>query len=165
MTLDTEGLRAQNQRLCLGGGFEVHLSRVEVPSFALVLFSPGREEEIMDGMQRALGDVLASPCISSDGIISVIAWASCSVTSALTSGFRPTPAVDDHCNIVVIDGKRDGDVYVTWSDGMVMTGVHWDGDATNVLRPSSSCRSELRRGVVVKVLHPAFVHRSGAVTT
>ena len=64
-------------------------------------------------------------------------------------GFQPTPAVDDHCNIVAIDGKRDGDVYVTWSDGMVLTGVQWDGDVTSVLRPSSSCRSELRRGEVV----------------
>ena len=53
------------------------------------------------------------------------------------SGFRPTSAVDDHCNIVAVDGKRDGDVYVTRSDGMVMTGVQWDGDAVNVLRPSS----------------------------
>ena len=37
---------------------EVHLSRAEVLSFALVLSSPGREEEIMDGMQRAMGDLL-----------------------------------------------------------------------------------------------------------
>ena len=69
MTLDTEGLRAQNQRLCLGGGFEVHLSRVEVPSFALVLFSPGREEEIMDGMQRALGDVPISGSTADNAVL------------------------------------------------------------------------------------------------
>ena len=39
-----------------------------------------------------------------------------------------------------------------------MTGVQWDGDVTNVLRPSSSCRSELRRGEVVKVRTlPSFI--------
>ena len=53
------------------------------------------------------------------------------------SGFRPTPAVDDHYNIVAVDGKRDGDVYVTRSDEMVKIGVQWDGDAVNVLIPSS----------------------------
>jgi len=176
------------------------LSRPDAPTFALLFSSPGQEEAILDGMQAALGDVpilggssadnaaladwsqfakagvshdtVAPPSISKDGIAFVIAWTSCFVTSALTSGFRPTQhrgvvtAVDTDRTIVAIDGQSASAVYKTWSGGAVMTGVEWEGDAANVLRPSSFMPlGELCQGRITKVLHPAFIHEHGGVTT
>jgi len=176
------------------------LSRPDEPAFALLFSSPGQEEAILDGMQAALGDVpilggssadnaglgewrqfakagvshdtVAEPSVSEDGITFVIAWASCSVTSTLTSGFRPTPhrgvvtAVDADRTIVAIDGKSASAVYETWSDGAVMTDVEWEGDTATVLRSSAFMPlGELCQGEIAKVMHPAFIHKHGAVTT
>jgi len=180
--------------------FYACLSHPDAPTFALLFSSPGQEEAILDGMQAALGDVpilggssadnaglaewsqfakagvsddtVVQPSISKDGITFVIAWTSCFVTSALTSGFRPTQhrgvvtAVDTDRTIVAIDGQSASAVYKTWSDGAVMTGVEWEGDTANVLRSSSFMPlGEMCQGRITKVLHPAFIHDHGGVTT
>lgn len=178
--------------------------RTDTPSFAMLLGCPGDEEIVIGAIQDAIGEntpiiggssadntvseqwkqiakvgnssfQTAAPTVSSRGITIAIAWASCEISTILTSGFRETEhkgtvtkvgTADHGRTILEIDGRPAQKVYEQWSGGAVLRGVEWKGDIASILASTSFCPlGQPCQDGRLRVLHPASMNRkSGAVT-
>jgi len=104
-----------------------------LPSFVVLLGSPGQEEIVLDGLRAALGDevpilggssadngneqfwrqiaktgrsglTVGAPSVSSNGITIAIGWASCQTATTLTSGFNKTTF---KAKVTKVEGEGD----------------------------------------------------------
>ena len=115
--------------------------------------------------------------MSENGVVVVVAWCTCEVSTTMTSGFyqteckgNVTKVSEDRRTVLEIDGKPAGEVYDGWTEGALTKGLEYDAEGTgNVLAASSFMPLGEPIGSTtdgyVRVLHPAFLSKeSGALT-
>ena len=145
------------------------------PSFVLIFGSPGDEEHVIKAIGKAVGQDIpilggssgdnkvlgqwrqismsgstawgaSEMGVTSNGVVLVLGWSSCVVSTTLTSGFGRT----EHCGkvtkvdatkrtILTIDDQPAASVYKEWAGDTLTAGLEEDANGNLTILSTSSC--------------------------
>jgi hypothetical protein len=162
-----------------------------LPELVWVFQPPGSEEEVIQGLQRVIGDrcpviggsagddtvkgrwrVLA-PGMSGANVIAVAAlFPGTPTSSVFQSGYAPTPLMgtvtrSNGRKIVSIDGKPAGDVYQAWRGDDLLERQAREGSilAATALAPIGVPSRSVAGVTQYQLVHPAMISSDGGLQT